>query len=133
MITRIAREAIVAQNLLPADNVVTESFRIDPDWDGNPKILVQTEPAKPEDETQLGIGSMLTVLVLTCVGDDEPEVQDLINKAGAAVYQKFEELENTRRSGILCITYIEHDFGKIPDTCTFQAYTKFNVLFTLTQ
>ena len=50
-----------------------------------------------------------------------------------AVYQKFEELENTRRSGILCITFAEYDFDKIPDTNTFRAYAKFNVLFTLTK
>ena len=123
MIEKIAKDAIAAAGLAFADS---------PDWDGTPKIWVGTEPAKTEDETQSGIVAMRTVLAIYGIADNEQVARDLMRTAAVAVYAKFETLENTRRSGILCITLAEHDVSLVQDRATYQAFTKFTILHTLT-
>jgi len=127
MITDIARNAIIAQGLIP-DEDVEIGVILNPDWGGAPKIVLNTNPAKPEGETQFGVAGVTTPLAINCVAETRQEAWDIVRQAALAVYQHFTALEIQPNSGIFCITMDEHNVFPIPDRTTFQAFVAFNIL-----
>ena len=126
MITDIAHESITALQLLPDSDVKVDM--VNPDWSGQPIIYILTEPTKVEDMTQTELVSAETILKIICVAKDRRKTWDLARQAALAVYEKFEELEQTPQSGILCITLIEHNVFQIPERKEYQAFVSFCVL-----
>ena len=131
MIADIAREAILALNIVP-DEDVDIGGNLSTDWNGAPKILITTDPTKPEDVTQGGAVSSGTPLAINCVAEKRQEAWDIVRVAARAVYEHFETLENQPQSGILCITLSEYNVFQIPNQSPFQATVGFHVLHTFT-
>jgi hypothetical protein len=127
MITDIARDAIVALGLVPADDVMIAGNRTQ-DWHGCPLILIETEPTRTENLTQFGPINAATLLAIHCIAMDRQKTWDIVRQAAHAVYAKFEDLEKEPKSGILCITLGEHNVFQVPDRPEFQASVSFNVL-----
>jgi len=127
MITDIARDAIIARGLVPDDDIMIAGNRT-PDWDGRPLILITTDPTRPENLTQFGAINSATTLSIHCITLTSQEAWDIVRKAARAVYGEFEKMENRPKSGILCITLVDHVVFQVPDRSEFQASVSFNVL-----
>ena len=128
-IKELAKNIIVALNIVSKENVMIDV--ITSDWNGEkPEIRITSEPSKPEDETQFGAISETTVMGIHVLADvkQRQEVIALKKRAADAVLAKFEELEQQRGSGILCIIPVEHNSFQIPNTEVFQAFTNFQIL-----
>ena len=104
-IKEIARETILALKLVPDKEVCID--HIHPHWDGKPRFYINSTPTQSEDATQLSIVTATTNLVIQCTAKTREEADDFVQKAVSAVYAKFSELEEERRSGIHCITYLD--------------------------
>ncbi|MCL2710770.1 MAG: hypothetical protein FWE95_07805 [Planctomycetaceae bacterium] len=130
MITDIAQKTIITLGLVPDEDVFVGVF--DPDWHGKPKIMITTEVTRPADQTQFGVISIETVLVIDCIAKTQQEAWDTVQTAARAVYAKFETLENDPKSRILCIMHGDHNVYQVPDRNAFQAFMKFNLLHSFT-
>ena len=129
MIKELAQNTIIALGLVNEDDVRIDQIHLD--WDGEPQIYITSEPTKADAETQMGVISMETVMGIHCIAKTREKAWDTIRPAVRAVYDKFCELERTRGSGILAITYIEHNVTQRPDReDAFAAFFSFRVLST---
>ena len=129
-IKEIARETIIALRLVRDKDVVID--KVTPAWSGSPEIRVSSDPTKPEDETQFGPVSETTVLWIHCLAIDRQESWDIARKAAHAVYEKFEELERQRGSGIFCITYAERNTVQLDGNLAFHSFVNFRILHSPT-
>jgi hypothetical protein len=125
-IKQLARDTIAALGIVPDKLVwVNQSQQ---DWNGTPQIVVTSEPFKPENETQFGAVTVMTVLTIRSFAKTEEAAEDLCRQAAGEVYTEFTKLEQTRGSGILCIMYHEHDLSPIPDRSDcWQAFVSFRI------
>jgi hypothetical protein len=129
MIKELAKDSIVALGIVPDKDVRIDQTR--PDWDGKPQIYVTSEPTKADEQAQMGAVSMETVMGIHCLAQTREKAWELARSAVGAVYEKFTELEQTRGSGILCITYIEHNvFQHQERSDCYIAFFSFRVLTT---
>ena len=129
-IKEIAKDTILALKLVRDKDVLID--RVTPDWHGSPEIRISSDPTKPESEIQFGPVSETTVLWIHCLAAERQEAQDLVQKAARAVYDKFEELERQRGSGIFCITYAERNTVQLEGNHAFHSFVNFNVLHSPT-
>jgi hypothetical protein len=125
-IIEIAQQEIIALGLIPEKNVMVTNNR--PNWDGASRILITSEPTKPEDVIQSGIVSAETIFAIHSLAKDRQDAWDLVRKAAFAVYKKIEELEQQRGSGVLCITLVEHNLFQVPERSEYQAFVSFRIL-----
>jgi hypothetical protein len=129
MIKELAKDTIVALGIVPEKDCKIDQTR--PYWDGKPKIYVTSEPTKADAETQRSMISMETVMGIHCLAQTREKAWEIARRAVSAVYEKFTELEQTRGSGILCITYIEHNvFQHQERSDCYIAFFSFRVLTT---
>ena len=129
-IKEIARETIIALKLVRDKSVMVDV--VDTRWDNSPEIRITSEPTKPEDVTQFGPLSETTTLGIHALAKERQEAWDLVQKAARAVYEKFEELERQRGSGIFCITRYERNTVQLEGNHAFHSFVNFNVLHTPT-
>jgi len=126
MLQELAKEAILPAVSLPANNILIDI--VNPDWDGTPRIYITCEPTKTKDETQFGAISAETLMRVTALAEEREEAQNLMQAAAHAVYAQFTVLEQTRHSGILCITPVEHNTTQVPDRNSFISFAVFRIL-----
>ena len=130
MIKELAQKIIIALGIVPEEDVKIDLNQLD--WDGGPQIYITSEPTKADAETQMGLISFETVMGIRCIAKSREQAWDTIRPAVRAVYDKFCELERTRGSGILAITYIEHNIYQNPDRGDgFFAFFSFRVLTSI--
>ena len=125
-IKELAQKIIVALNIVSEKNVLLDE--VTSAWSGTPEIRITSEPTKPEDETQFGAITETTIMGIHVLAKTRQKAATLKKQAADAVYAKFEELEQQRGSGILCIVPVEHNTTQIPNTETFHAFTNFQIL-----
>ena len=126
-VKEIAHETITALKLVPDKDVWIDHTQ--PHWDGKPRFYITSEPTVPESATQFGVVTATTDMAIHCLAQKREEADDLVRKAVSAVYAKFSEWEEDRDSGILCITYIEHNTFQMPDRAdAFHAFFTFRIL-----
>ena len=125
-LTGLAREAIIAKNIIPDEDVLLDV--VNPHWDGMPKLYIVTEPTQPADETQFGAISAETILKIVGIAEDRHVASGITRQAVSAFHEAFTELEQTPRSGILCVTFIENNLFQIPERSEFQAFFSFRIL-----
>jgi len=124
-IKQLAKDMIDALNLVPKEQVRIDV--VSPDWSGSPEIRVVSDPTKPDIETQFGTFSETTILGIHVFADTREQAVKLHKPVDTAVYDKFEELERQRGSGILCIVRLERGSVQIPNSTAYQAYTSFRI------
>jgi hypothetical protein len=127
LLSSIAQEAVIALNLVPAANIGFDAV-LDPDWTGETKILIQITDNVPEDRTQFGIFSWRSTLTISVVSDSSETAETIGKAAAAAVYKKFEQLEQTKHSGIWSIIKTGKSLQNIPGRTEFQCSSNFEVL-----
>jgi hypothetical protein len=127
MLTDVAREAILAENLLPAENIGISSV-LDADWDGLPRIIVSVGESRPEDETQFGTLTEVTALTIYVLAADRQTALEMCRSAAEAVLVKFSEMEQQRNTPILCVTVKNKSIKNIPDRTEFEAAWDFELL-----
>jgi len=126
-VKKIAQEAIIATGIVPAGDVAVDRF-VNPDWDGRPLILIVSEPTEAEDCTQLGVISVETLMEIHTVAQTEQEAQDIERQAVSAAYHTLETMEQDRRSGIYCVTYVQHNTFQMKDRSEWQSMFTLRVL-----
>jgi type IV secretory pathway TraG/TraD family ATPase VirD4 len=130
MIKEIARDSILPLKLVPDKDVWID--HIHPHWDGKPRIYITSEPTQPEDASQFGTATATTVMAIHSIAAEREKAEALENKAVAAVYQKFSELEEQRGSGVLCVTYLEHNTFQLENRAdAFVSMFSFRILHKL--
>ena len=129
-IKALAQETIIALKIVPDEQVVLDVLTVD--WNGTPEVRIASEPSKPEDETQFGAFTETTIMGVHVLAVPREVAQAMKKQAADAVYARFEELEQTRGSGILCITPIEHNTVQISGSTAFHSFTNFQVLHSPT-
>ena len=123
----LARETILAENLLPAENIGINSV-LDADWDGTPRIIVSEGESRPEDETQFGTLTEVTALTVYVLAADRQSALEVCRSAAEAVFAKFSEMERQRNTPVLCVTITNKSIKNIADRTEFEAAWNFEIL-----
>jgi hypothetical protein len=126
-VKKIAQDAIIAAGIVPAKDVVVDGF-VNSDWDGSPLVLIVSEPTESEECTQFGVLNVTTLMEIHTFAQTEQEAMDIERQAAAAVWNKLEELERERRSGIYCVTYVNHNTFQMNNRSEYQSMFTFRVL-----
>jgi hypothetical protein len=127
MLADIVLEAILAENLLPAENIGINSV-LDADWDGTPRIIVSVGETRPEDETQFGTLTEITTLTIFVLAADRQSALEWCRSAAEAVLVKFSEMEKQRNTPVLCVTVTSKSIKNIADRTEFEAAWNFEIL-----
>lgn len=125
-IADLARDAIVAQNMLPAENVGIDDVVYDA-YDGVTRIIIKEGDAVP-DEYFDGPLTQTTPLLIECYNESRDEALTLCRQAATAVYRTLSILEHRKGSGILSIDPDGNGVKSTPDGRGFAAFYSFNVL-----
>jgi len=126
-IKETAKNIIQTLKLVPDEYVKIDV--IDLAWDDRPEIRVNSQSTKPDNFTQTG-GSINseTPLSIHVLARDRNEALVMMTQAANAVYHHFETLEQTPKSGILCITLAEYNAVQIAEVHAFHAFAVFHIL-----
>jgi hypothetical protein len=128
MLADIVQEAILAENLLPAENIGINSV-LDADWDGTPRIIVSAGMTRDIETTQLNtLISQITELKISCLSANRGNAVSLGTSAADAVYNKLTALSYILGSGILFVKKISDSVFNIPDRTEFVFETNFEIL-----
>ncbi len=125
-VAELARDAIMALNAVPAENVGIDEV-VRENWNGVTRIVVSEGETIP-DECQLGLLSQTTPLTISCFTNDRQEAQNICRQIAQAVYRAMENLEHKKGSGILAITRGSSSVTNTSDCRGFIASRTFNVV-----
>jgi hypothetical protein len=127
MLANLAQNAILAENLLPTENVGINSV-LDADWNGTPRIIVSTGETRSEDESQFGTLTAITPLTIHVLAADRQTALELCRSAAEAVLATFSEMETQRNTPVLCVTLTNKSIKNLADRTEFEAAWNFEIL-----
>ncbi|MDR0608737.1 MAG: hypothetical protein LBG58_01340 [Planctomycetaceae bacterium] len=125
-ISELAYDAIIALNLIPAENVGINAV-ISADWNGETRIIVSESESEQEGH-QLGAIAQTTVLTIYVLSRNHNTALNFCLTAGKAVYKAIEKLERKQGYGILAITRYQNGIKNVTDRTEFEAFRSFNVI-----
>ncbi|MDR1959384.1 MAG: hypothetical protein LBQ54_10160 [Planctomycetaceae bacterium] len=129
-ISEHAREAILALNLIPAEDVGIQSV-LDSSWNGTPPRILISEGENNIEECQFGAVAQTTLLTIFGLSADRDTAITLCRQAAKAAFARIESLERKPGYGILAITRDASRVGNIPDSTEFEAFRSFHVINTI--